>query len=133
MRRARGWVVAVVSVSGLLGPGLSIAQEAARTGGDKYALVVGVRTYDPNELHNLPYSETDATGLARVFRENGYRPDNVVLLTQSTGADDPRFTPTAERIRAELKLLLDGRDPADSVVVALAGHGIQFQGETESY
>ena len=36
-------------------------------------------------------------------------------------------------IRKELGLLLKNMDEADSVVVALAGHGVQFRGDEESY
>ena len=97
------------------------------------ALLIGVRNYDPNELRSLPFSEADAEGLANVFLANGYRPENVVLMTQTVGAKTPRFAPVAANIRRELSLLLEDRTEADSVVVALAGHGVQFQNDTASY
>jgi formylglycine-generating enzyme required for sulfatase activity len=102
-------------------------------GGERYALLVGVRKYDPNELRDLPYSEADVTELAGVLKGAGYKPDNIVLMTQTVGAEDTRFLPLAGNIRKELTLLLQGLDEHDSILVALAGHGIQFRGEAESY
>ena len=55
--------------------------------GEKFALLVGVRKYDPNELRSLPYSEADVTELAQVLKSGGYKPGNVVLMTQTAGAD----------------------------------------------
>ncbi|MGA7497274.1 MAG: caspase family protein, partial [Isosphaeraceae bacterium] len=105
-----------------------------KSGGDKYALLVGVRKYDPNELRGLPYSEPDVVELSGVLKAEGYKPGNVVLMTQTAGADDTRFLPLAANVRKELKLLLDEiDDEGDSVLIALAGHGVQFQGENESY
>jgi formylglycine-generating enzyme required for sulfatase activity len=101
--------------------------------GEKYALLVGVRKYDPNELRDLPYSEADVTELAGVLKAAGYKPDNVVLMTQTAGAEDTRFLPLAASVRKELRLLLQGLEEQDSILVALAGHGVQFRGEAESY
>jgi tetratricopeptide (TPR) repeat protein len=101
--------------------------------GEKYALLVGVSRYVSKELRPLPYSERDVTDLAQVLRASGYRADNVVLLTQSAGARDPRFSPLAERVRAELALLLKNRRPGDTVLVAFAGHGLHFQGDADNY
>jgi formylglycine-generating enzyme required for sulfatase activity len=120
-----GWLV----VAALLVASAGLAQEK----GEKYALLVGVRRYDPNELRSLPYSEADATELAAVLKASGYQPDNVVLMTQAAGAEDPRFTPVAGQIRKELKLLLRDLGPDDRMLVALAGHGVQFVGDPESY
>jgi len=47
------------------------SQGPARQPGEKYALLVGVRQYDKNELRNLPYSEPDVTELTRVLKESG--------------------------------------------------------------
>ena len=120
----------------LLLAALTVAPASAQHGtrrGEKYALLVGVRAYDPNELHDLTYSEADVTGLARVLKAGGYEPGNVVLMTQSLGATKPRLLPLAANIRKELRLLLRDLEPADSVVVAFAGHGVQFAGEKSTY
>jgi formylglycine-generating enzyme required for sulfatase activity len=54
-------------------------------------------------------------------------------MTQTAGADDTRFLPLAANVRKELALLLRDLDEGDSVLIALAGHGVQFRGEDESY
>src|SRR3954453_21961891 len=120
----------------LLLAALTLAPAPAQHGtrlGEQYALLVGVRAYDPNELHDLMYSEADVTGLARVLKAGGYQSGNVVLMTQSLGATKPRLLPLAANIRNELSLLLRDLEPEDSVVVAFAGHGVQFAGEKSTY
>jgi hypothetical protein len=54
-------------------------------------------------------------------------------LTQTRGAENDRFLPRAAEIRKELRLLLKGARPEDSVLVAFVGHGVQFKGEDEVY
>lgn len=123
---ARGMVV-VAAVSLV---GTAHAQGAK---GDRYALLVGVRQYYATDLRELDYAEADVTDLASVFLEQGYRPENIVLMTLERGTRNVRRLPMAERIRHELKLLLRDRKPADTVVVALAGHGVRPQGGSASY
>src|SRR5262245_32271543 len=99
--RCVGWPVLAVVVAVLAGvPGL--AQEP----GEKYALLVGVRKYSKtSELRELNYPERDMEDLAAVLRDGGYRPENLVLMTQAAGAENTRFLPIAANIRRELKAL----------------------------
>jgi hypothetical protein len=69
--------------------------------------------------------------LAEVLRKAGYR--RVVLLTQSRGAKEARNLPLAANIRTSLKGLLEDRSKEDTVLVALAGHGVQFKGSDENF
>jgi hypothetical protein len=102
--------------------------------GEKYALLVGVRKYsETKELRPLLYTERDVTELRDVFREGGFRPENLVLMTQTAAAEDPRYTPNKARIVKELRLLLQDRTPADTVIVALAGHGVNFRDDKDCY
>ena len=48
-----------------IAPTQAQAQRPAKPGGEKYALLVGVGKYDPDELRSLPFAETDVVGLAR--------------------------------------------------------------------
>ena len=100
--------------------------------GNKYAVLVGVRQYDNNELHDLNYAEADVEALAEVLSQSGYK--RVVLMTQTVGAEAGaafcRWPPTSAM---SLKGVLEDRAEGDTVLVALAGHGVQFQGEDESY
>ena len=60
--------------------------------GERYALLIGVQNYsEAKELRPLPYSERDVTDLARVLREDGYRAENVVLMTETASHDDLRY------------------------------------------
>ena len=114
----------------------SVAAALAQPGmrrGEKYALLVGVRKYDANELRSLHYSEADIVALAEVLKAGGYRPSNIVLMTQTVGAEDTRFLPLAAHVRKELRLLQQDLEEQDSLLVALAGHGVQFRGESQSY
>jgi uncharacterized caspase-like protein len=101
--------------------------------GEQVALLVGVRKYNPEELRDLPYAEADVEGLARTLRATGYPAENVVLMTQPAAARDLRFAPEAAKVRRELALLLQNRTKDDTVLVAFAGHGVQFQGDDGHY
>src|SRR3954451_5524752 len=112
--RSVGWSVVVVVLAAVAGaPGFS--QEP----GEKYALLIGVRKYaKTSELRELHYPERDMEELAQVLRQGGYRPENVVLMTQTAGAENTRFLPTAANVRKELKSLLRDRLESDSILVA---------------
>jgi uncharacterized caspase-like protein len=94
-------------------------------GGQRFALLVGVRQYNSAELPDLKYTEADVEELAKVLLAAGYPAENVVLLTGARAARDPQAAPTAARVRAELDRLLRDRQPDDLVLVAFAGHGIE--------
>jgi tetratricopeptide (TPR) repeat protein len=110
----------------LLGAGHA---RAAR--GERYALLVGVKQYDRSELTPLSFTENDVTVLAELLKVGGYK--RVVLLTQTRGAFEARYLPTAANIRRELKGLLEDRTAQDTVVVGFCGHGVQFAGSDEPY
>ena len=92
--------------------------------GEQFALLVGVRQYEPSEpLPKLAYPEDDMNALARVLIASGYKTENIKVMTRTEGAQRLRFLPTADKVRKELALTLKRFEPADSVIVALAGHG----------
>jgi len=102
--------------------------------GEPYALLVGVRQYsEAKELRQLPYAENDMAELARVLHDGGYKADNVVLMTQTAGADRLRYLPLKARIRKELDLLIKNRGEDDTVLLAFAGHGVVFKDDPDSY
>jgi len=110
-----------------------LAQRPDQPKGKKYALLIGVQDYDTNELHNLSFAESDVSALGDTLRQGDYAEGNVVLMTQTLGAKKARFLPEASHIRKELDLLLADLDRDDTVLIAFAGHGVQFQGEEGSY
>jgi formylglycine-generating enzyme required for sulfatase activity len=113
--------------------------------GKKYALLIGVRKYDPRTLRTLEYSENDINDLAAVLERTGYSHDDITILTESAGAGDFQLLPLGKNIRAQLGipekpglpfkrgLALGPLDASDSIIVGLAGHGCQFDPEGESY
>jgi formylglycine-generating enzyme required for sulfatase activity len=115
----------------LLLPAAGQGDDKGKTGGRRYALIVGVRNYKKDELRPLKYADKDAKALADVLKRADYR--RVVLMTYETGADDVDLLPTARNIREQLKSLLEDRKKEDSVVVAFVGHGAQLAGSTEHY
>lgn len=121
---------AILALAALAGAGR--AADAPK--GERYALLVGVQKYSEEKiLRPLPYSERDVTDLAAVLRDNGYKADNVVLMTQAAASDDLRYLPMKKRILAELRLLLADRSADDTVLVAFAGHGVHFGDDKNSY
>src|SRR4051794_32359428 len=72
--------------------------------GKKYALLVGVKSYEHRKLSDLQYTENDAEGLAAVLKKGGY--DEVLVLTTSRGEKDATSKPTKANIDRELKRLL---------------------------
>ena len=111
----------------ILGRDLGAQEKEVR----KYAVLVGVRDYDRNQLRSLPYPENDVQELAEVLKSSGFR--RVELLTQTAGAKQSRYLPMAKMIREALKGMLEDRSAGDLVLVAFAGHGVQFKGEKEHY
>src|SRR5262249_21794914 len=83
--------------------------------GKKYALLVGVKSYDHRKLSDLLYTENDAEGLADVLTKAGY--DEVVVLTTSRGEKDDKAKPTKANIDRELKRLLGKITKHDLIVI----------------
>jgi formylglycine-generating enzyme len=98
-------------------------QETVR--GKKYALLIAVDRYERGSLlPGLPFPHRDIEALEKVFLDAGYAKDNVIVMTRERGIEEFDLLPTAEHIRNQLKLLLDPLQPGDSVIVAMAGHGV---------
>jgi formylglycine-generating enzyme required for sulfatase activity len=118
-RRVVGVVLSSLAAGlALLAPGL-----AQTSTGKKHAVIVGVRDYLASTLDPLKYTENDAEELAKVLQEQGGFA--VRVLTTTRGEKSKERAPTAANIRASIKALLKGRSRHDTVLVALAGHGIQ--------
>jgi hypothetical protein len=102
------------------------SQSASAADGKKLALLVGVDKYaEGSGFRPLPYTERDVEQLAAILIKSGYRPGDVRVLTMKRGSEDTRFLPSFRNIRREFDLLAKGRKPADSLLVALSGHGVK--------
>jgi len=113
--------------------GCSSFTAAAERTGERYALLIGVQGYKPGQLRSLEFPENDVNDLARALELGGYKSDNVRILTGSRGGKNFNLIPSAERIRAELDHLVSQCNKGDHLVVAFAGHGVQYRGETTMY
>ncbi len=107
---------------------------ARKQQGERYALLVAVRDYHKaSGLRPLTYTQDDVTAMADLLRQAGYRPENVVLMTEACASKDSDLLPECNKILNQLKVLLRDRNKDDSVLVAMAGHGIYFGDTKQSY
>src|SRR4051812_22387743 len=97
---------------------------AAQDGGKHYALLVGVKEYQHARLPSLKYSENDVVELAQLLRKSAYQ---VSLLCDSEGKKDEKNAPTKANIDRQLKAMLEKAKQKDSILIAFAGHGLQFE------
>lgn len=81
---------------------------------EKYALLIGVTTYDQPVLNGLKFPEKDVEALGRVLRDNGYKVD--LLLGAKA---------TRQEIMLRLKGLTQKGRNGGVVFVGLSGHGIE--------
>jgi formylglycine-generating enzyme required for sulfatase activity len=105
-------------VSLVLLAGLLLAEGDGTGKGKKYALLVGVKAYDHHKLAPLRFTENDVTELAKLLRPAGY---DVTLLS-----DSAKVKPTGANVKKALTTLLAKKSRDDTVLVALAGHGLQL-------
>ena len=93
----------------------------------RYALLVAVGKYDHPDLPPLKYTENDAVELGKVLADpaHGY--------AVTTLADSTAIKPTRANVLAALKRVLDACKAGDTLVVGLAGHGLQFSGDDDAY
>ncbi|MFL5327907.1 MAG: caspase family protein [Gemmataceae bacterium] len=108
------------------GPTVTFAQAP----GKKYAVIVGVSEYQHPKLPKLRFTENDASELADVLKPAGYE---IILLTDTEGKKDGAKQPTKANIDKAVSETLRKSQKADTVVIALAGHGLQFASKPDSY
>jgi uncharacterized caspase-like protein len=116
----------------LLTAGANFAQAGAVREGRQYALLIGVGRYE-HRLRPLKYADHDVEELAEVLTAHGYERQNVWVMTYREAAGSPSRYPDRAHIATALRQLLRNLSPTDSVLVAFAGHGVQFKGDPECY
>lgn len=92
--------------------------------GKRYALLVGINSYQHDKLPDLLYAVNDAKKLGEVLSRAGF---DTVILSDETGKTDPKKQPTKDNIERTLEEVLKKCQRGDIVLLALAGHGIQFE------
>jgi formylglycine-generating enzyme required for sulfatase activity len=111
----------------LLALSLPPASSAQPAGGKKYALLVGVAEYSSAHFPPLQYAEKDVEELAKLLRQPAAGFASVRILTTARGEKDRAATPTAANVRRALRELAEGKTRHDTVLLALAGHGVQLE------
>jgi formylglycine-generating enzyme required for sulfatase activity len=129
-RRPRKRLLAALWLAGLAPALLPLAASAQPARSKRHALLVGINLYDHPKLPKLKYAENDAADLARVLGKSGYQ---VVLLTGAVGRKTAARRPTRANIEARLKEVLSKCRRGDTVLVAFAGHGLQFAGKKDAF
>jgi len=111
---------------------LTIAASCARAEEKprRYAILVGVNEYQHEKLPALQYAVNDVTELAAELRKAGYE---TAVLSDPLGKLDEKLRPTKANIQSMLHAVLQKCQRRDIVVVAFAGHGVQFEGEKECF
>jgi hypothetical protein len=93
--------------------------------GKRYALLVGVKDYEDRDLPDLKFTENDIEELAALLARPGAGFTSVRVLTTSRGRRRAADRPTLANIRQALVAVLGRTTKHDTVLVALAGHGLQ--------
>jgi hypothetical protein len=98
-------------------------------GEDKYAIVVGVERYIPGELPSLEFAEDDAAALGKALTAMDF--STIVMTSQNP---NPLHNPTrADPILTAIRERLRNRTAADTLVIALSGHGVAFKADDDLY
>ncbi len=101
--------------------------------GENYAFLVAAGNYDKKELNPLKYSCADVIAFRDSLLQAGFKREHIVLMHDGEPRLEPRYLPEAKKINEEFGLLLGQVEEDDSIIVALAGHGVQFEGEKTNY
>ncbi|MEM1186722.1 MAG: caspase family protein [Planctomycetota bacterium] len=89
----------------------------------QYALVVGVSDYHHSNFTDLKYATNDAEKLSEVLSSAGYEVETLTNRAATKGAIE----------QAIIRLRRKAKQPEDTVLVALAGHGRQPSGSDEAF
>ncbi len=101
---------------------------------ENYAFLVAVGDYDIKQLKPLAYTRHDVLEFAKALTDTGFKSENIVLMHDDLKTlKSQRYLPQAEKIRKEFDLLLSSVGDGDAVIVAFAGHGVQFEGDDRNF
>ncbi len=95
-----------------------------------YAFLVGCGAYDRRELRPLEFTLNDVRAFHKTLVDSGVPKENVVLMHDEQSRN---LLPEAKKIREQFDLLLARVDKRSTLIVALSGHGIQFDSKGSNY
>lgn len=104
---------------------LEVLKGSVHAAGKKYALVIGVQNYDPTQLTSLLYSEADAVAIGESLEKLGF---DVIVMTRQASIPE-RVPATADDILTQIRRRIRDRDPDDTIVIMLSGHGVQLKSD----
>ncbi len=116
---------------------LTLATSVVRA--ENYAVIIGIGGYDEKQLKPLgEYPRNDAIEFRDLLVLSGFKTENIILMVDDLAAlpkttPAGRYLPEAAKIRKEIELLLPALERDDTLIIALAGHGVQFKGEKEPF
>jgi len=95
---------------------------------EKWAILIGVDTYDDPGIGKLKYTVNDAEALHKALTAapGGFSADNVILMTPRV--ENRLHHPTRNNIIAMLSSWLSLTEPEDTVLVYFSGHGMEHDG-----
>jgi len=113
-------------------PGRAVGGPESMELAERYALLVGVPENE-GDVGAPRYAEADVIGFSEVLKEAFQIPTDHMVVMIQRGAGAFRRTPMKSHILKELDLLLANLREPDTVIVALAGRGVQFGDDEEPY
>ena len=97
---------------------------AAQAEAEKYALLVGVEKYNPDQLTTLQFAEDDVLAVGMKLQQLDYQ----VKVMHSAAI--PALNPiNRSNIETEIRRHLADKGVDDTVVLVLSGHGLQFKND----
>lgn len=98
--------------------------------GKRWALLIGIDTYDSKTVSSLRYSAADVSAFKAALTDptvGGFDPDRVFLMT---AGDTREYRPTYTNVLLRLKQLSELIRPEDTFVFYFSGHGITREGNS---
>lgn len=94
----------------------------------KWAVLIGINTYQNKGVSTLDYAEADARALAEALRTAGGVPaENIFLFTSDKTGDE---APTRTNIAFRFDYLARTMQPQDTLLVFFSGHGVELEGQS---
>ncbi len=115
---------------------LTLSTRSTEKKGSKYAILIGVQDYDRDQLNDLGGLVNDVNALRKVLIEHcGFKSDNIHLMTldEASKTKNFRMAPSSANIRRMIKSYVQLCDENDTLILAFAGHGIQFKNDSKNY
>ncbi len=98
--------------------------------GEKYAFLVVCSKYNSTQLRDLPYTNEEMEDFRKALLKSGFAANQIVMLHDK---GERERVPEKAKIEKQFRLLLNGLQPSDTVIVAINGHGVHFKGDKVGY